>query len=67
MNIIITSASDMQREIFALDVFEEYLLENVLRMIKNLQQLNGPFTNSCFTKVYDSSVNTSGRVLFGAF
>ena len=67
MNIIITSVSDMLREIFALDIFEEYLLENALRMIKNLEHLNGPFTNSCFTKLYDLSVNTSGRVLFGTF
>ena len=65
MNIIITSVSDMLREILALDIFEEYLLENVLRMIKSFEHLNGPLANSCFTKLYDLSVNTSGRVLFG--
>ena len=67
MNVTIASFSDMLREIFALDVLErlsEYLLENVLSMIKKLEQLNGALTNSCFTKLYDSSVKTSGRALF---
>ena len=67
MNLTIASFSDMLREIFALDVLErllEYLLENVLSMIKNLEQFNGALTNSCFTKIYDSSVKTSGRALF---
>ena len=70
MNVIISSISDILREIFALDVlhgFSEYLLENVLRMIEKLQQLNGALTNSRFTKIYDSSVNTSDRTLFITF